>query len=47
MRLGVIDDRVIVDETFAIGEVEAVQSALGPFSVEQRRDVIPNDLAAE
>ena len=47
VRLRVIDGGVIVDQAIAIGQIQAVQRALGALAVENRRDVVADDLAAE
>ena len=47
VRLGVIDRRVRVDQPLAVGQVQAVQRALGAFAVEHRDDVVADDAAAE
>ena len=37
VRLRVVDRRVVVDQALAVGEIEAVQRALGALAVEQSR----------
>ena len=37
VRLGVVDDRVVVDVLRAVGQVEAVERALAAFAVEDAR----------
>ena len=43
VRLGVIDRRVGVDQALAVGDVQAVQRALGALAVEHRDDVVADD----
>ena len=45
--LGVIDHRVVVDETTTVRHVESVERAVDPFTIQQRIDVVANERASQ
>jgi 7-keto-8-aminopelargonate synthetase-like enzyme len=47
VRPGMVDARVRVEQSVAVGDVQAVKAALAALAVESNRDVAPRETRAE